>query len=917
MRKLILFFAAILVSGIGFAQTTVSGTVVDSEIGTGLPGATIVVKGTSDGVSSDFNGSFSITVDSDATLVISYVGYESQEIAVDGSANVGIIRLQPGDNVLSGVTVFGSVFLAKDRQTPVAVSTLTTSEIEDRIGNLELPELLNSTPGVFATGGGGAFGDSRITLRGFQQENIAVLINGMPVNDMENGRVFWSNWAGLTDVVSAMQVQRGFGSSPLPISWVGGTINIVTKSTELSEGGKVSVRVGNDNYLKTVANYNTGKMDNGSAFSVLFSRTAGDGYVNGTEFEAYSYFLGYGKESDDGKSNIQFIVTGAPQIHGHRYRSFYNQGLLQQFKDYGIKYNYNHGMLDGESFNMRNNFYHKPIASLNWEFKPNNKTTLSSTIYASVGRGGGTGDIGRLYGYQYFSGDLNYNGRYALRNPTNGMVDFDKIYSSNSGVPTTFYNGRTYSNVVDAATGLYIVNDQDERVNGVKRNGIIRRASMNSHNWVGGLINLKRQSNENFAYQIGADLRYYKGIHYRRVDNLLGADGYRDFDKYDRESNGAVITEAIPYNDWGRLWNVFGSTDDDPKIDYHNDGLVSWQGLFGQAEYVTDTYSVFVQGSVANQGFQRIDYFRYAPNDPMHKSDNKNILGGTIKAGANYNIDAKNNVYVNAGYYSKAPNFDAVFQDYDNYVTPDSDLNNEKVLGIEAGYGYRSSDLTMNLNIYRTSWKDRFLSDYVRINGVGGIANYTGVEQVHQGIEFDAFWKMSPLVNLEGMVTLGNYEYGSDVTDSNVTNNSGQSIGSATLFLDGEKVGTTAHTTARLNLTVNPSDNFKFNLSLFHADDIFGTINTEDFQDPEDTTMQLPSYELFDFGASYTLNNFFGNNLYLRLNINNLFNEEYYYMSRNNVIATPTTPTYKGIPLNAKVFPGWGRTYNLGFTYRF
>ena len=565
---------------------------------------------------------------------------------------------------------------------------------------------------------------------------------------------------------------------------------------------------------------------------------------------------------------------------------------------------------------MRNNFYHKPIASVNWEYTPNDKTTLSTTLYASVGRGGGTGDIGRLYGYQYFSGDLNYNGRYALRNPLNGHVDFDKIYSSNSGQATTFYNGRTYSNVVDATTGLYIVNDQDERVNGVKRNGIIRRASMNSHNWVGGLINLKKQATENFAYQIGADLRYYKGIHYRRVDNLLGADGYRDFDKYDRKSNGAVITEAIPHNDWGNLWNVFGSTDDDPKIDYHNDGLVSWQGFFGQAEWVTDTYSVFVQGSVANQGFQRVDFFRYAPNDPMHKSEKKNILGGTIKAGANYNIDAKNNVYVNAGYYSKAPNFDAVFQDYDNYVTPDSDLTNEKVVGIEAGYGFRSSDLTMNLNVYRTSWKDRFLSDYVRINGVGGIANYTGVEQVHQGIEFDAKWKISPLVDLEGMLTLGNYEYGSDVTDSNVTNNSGQSIGSATLYLDGEKVGTTAHKTARLNLTVNPSDKFKFNLSLFHADDIFGTVNTEDFQDPEDTTMKLPSYELFDFGSSYTLS-IGGKDVYLRLNINNIFDEEYYYMSNNNVFASPGEPTYKGIPLNAKVFPGWGRTYNLGLTYRF
>ena len=98
-------------------------------------------------------------------------------------------------------------------------------------------------------------------------------------------------------------------------------------------------------------------------------------------------------------------------------------------------------------------------------------------------------------------------------------------------------------------------------------------------------------------------------------------------------------------------------------------------------------------------------------------------------------------------------------------------------------------------------------------------------------------------------------------------------------------------------------------MSLFHADDIFGTINTEDFQDPEDTTMQLPSYEMFDFGASYTLNNLVGNNLYLRLNINNLFNEEYYYMSRNNVIATPTTPTYKGIPLNAIGFSQVGEEH--------
>ena len=274
-----MFFAAILISGIGFAQNTVTGTVVDSEVGSGLPGASIVVQGTSVGVSSDFNGDFSISAESGAVLVISYIGYESAEVSVDG-ANIGVIELSPAANALAGVTVFSTIDIAKDRETPVAASTLNAEEIIERVGNLELPQLLNSTPGIYSTMQG-AFGDARVRLRGFQQENIAVLINGMPVNDMENGAVYWSNWAGLSDVTSAMQVQRGLGSAKLPIPSVGGTINIVTKSTDLAEGGKISATVGNDGYMKTVMTYNTGVSDSGHAFSASFSRTAGDGYVDG------------------------------------------------------------------------------------------------------------------------------------------------------------------------------------------------------------------------------------------------------------------------------------------------------------------------------------------------------------------------------------------------------------------------------------------------------------------------------------------------------------------------------------------------------------------------------------------------------------------------------------------------------------
>ena len=84
--------------------------------------------------------------------------------------------------------------VAKERVTPVAVSTIAAADVLLKVGNLEFPEIMNNTPGVYATKQGGGYGDSRISLRGFTQSNTAFLINGQPVNDMENGWVFWSNW---------------------------------------------------------------------------------------------------------------------------------------------------------------------------------------------------------------------------------------------------------------------------------------------------------------------------------------------------------------------------------------------------------------------------------------------------------------------------------------------------------------------------------------------------------------------------------------------------------------------------------------------------------------------------------------------------------------------------------------------------
>lgn len=257
-KNLMLVAVFSLLSVTLFAQKTVEGTVVD-ETGALLPGASIIEKGTSNGTTTDFDGNFSLqSIAESGEIEVSFVGYETQTVSFNGDTKLGEIALAQGDNVLDEVFITGTIDIAKDRKTPVAVSTIRAIDIQNNLGTQELPELLNMTPSVYATKQGGGFGDSRINIRGFDQANTAVMINGQPVNDMESGWVYWSNWAGLSDVTSAMQVQRGLGASKLAIASVGGTINIVTNSSAAKEGGTFVTTLGNDGYVKVLGSYNTG-----------------------------------------------------------------------------------------------------------------------------------------------------------------------------------------------------------------------------------------------------------------------------------------------------------------------------------------------------------------------------------------------------------------------------------------------------------------------------------------------------------------------------------------------------------------------------------------------------------------------------------------------------------------------------------
>ncbi len=914
MKNWLLTGLMFLMVSTAFAQGKVTGTVTDGK--GSLPGANIVIKGTKIAVSTDFDGKFSInTTANSGELVISFIGYKSKTVKFNGATSVGTVALVADDNQLQEIVVRSSVIdVAKDRKTPVAVSTIRAAEIQQKLGNQEVPELLANTPSVYTSKSGGGFGDSRINIRGFSQENIAVLVNGVPVNDMENSKVYFSNWAGLGDVTSALQVQRGLGSSKLAISSVGGTINFITRTSDMKEGGKISTIVGNDNYIKNQVSYNTGKMKNGLSASILLGHTYGDGYVDGTKGVAGNYFIALGYEFSP-KSDIQFTFTGAPQWHHNR---FGNVTIADAIK-YGngvdepnVKYNPDWGFLNGEEYNMRRNYYHKPIASVNWDYKFNDKTKLSSVFYGSWGRGGGSNGTGGIKGKNYST----------LTRTSTGLVNYDLIQAWNSGQPTALgtrtQTSGAYQNTFSSGSATDL------------STGISRINSVNSHNWYGTVINLNNKLTSELTLDLGIDARTYSGYHYTNISDLLGATNFKDATSNKNSLNTVLSTtyESTP------SLNPFANVTNQEKISFNNDGNVRWYGVFTQLEYSKNNLSAFVQGSISQQGFQRVDHFKYLQADPLSETDYENIIGYNVKGGVNYNLNDKMNLFVNGGVYSKQPNFGTVYPN--NASVLNTNLTNEKVASVEVGYGYRSSIFTANLNAYYTTWNDRYfrLTDSSSSN-IGGYFDFTGVGEVHTGVELELNAKPVDKLVINGMLSVANWEYNGESV-SNVYNAAGEPFAGSTpktLYLDGVKVGDAAQMTASIGATYEVVNNLKLDANYRMVDKLYAAISpSAAFTSTTNKgTLQLPNYGLLDTGVSFKLpvGKAKSDSVNFRLNINNVLDKIYIAESRTNIFADdfvsgtsgPTHASsnnlYNGIAKSNAVYFGFGRTWNFGISYNF
>ncbi len=879
--NLMVMVAVLLCTTVAIAQSTITGIVVEAGSNLPLPGANVIEKGTSNGVTTDFDGNFSITTTSNSgEIVITYIGYNSKTIAFSGNATLGNVEMESSQVGLEEVQIIASV--AVDRKTPVAVSTIKAADIDLKLGTQEFPEVLKSTPGVFATKAGGGFGDGQIRLRGFGSVNVAVMINGIPINDMENGRVFWSNWAGLGDVTSQMQVQRGLGAAKIAVPSIGGTINIVTKTTDVEEGGNVFTSVGNDGFEKYGITYSTGLMDNGFAATVSAATTKGEGYADGLQFSGVSYFINISKEFNE-QHKLSFSAFGAKQQHGQRQ----NRQLIETYQnsERGRKFNSDWGYRNGQVTFQEDNFYHKPQISLNHYWNLNDNTSISSSAYVSFGTGGGGG----WRGVNKFT--FNDDGSSEYRDGLYGPINFDKIAAENEAL-------------------------------GPLGSETILRASRNDHNWYGLLSNLKTNLNDQMVLQVGLDFRSYKGIHFQEVTDLLGGQYYLDDDSDENNPN-----------------NIARVGD---KINYDNDGHVGWIGAFGQLEYdINENFNAFVAAAVSNTSYKRVDRFNFLNSDPLQETDRFNFLGGSIKGGANYRFDSNHNVFANLGYFERAADFDAVFLNFSN-DNINADAPNQKITSYELGYGYRSDKLAANVNLYRTLWSDRTeFATFQQPGGTLATANILGVNALHQGLEIDFVYKALDKLTITGMASFGDWTWQDNVRDVRIFDEDQNEIDDSpvNLHIAGLKVADAAQTTMALGL------DYRFGLDTRLVIDYNYYANIYADFDPSDRTVtsdetdpalaaaeinavfatdaaqpwKMPSYGLFDVAMTHGFD--FGPfDATLTARVNNVFDTEYIADAQDGPArGNPNDPDF--IPgstaQSAFVWIGFGRTFSVGAKLNF
>lgn len=917
-----------------YAQNVIKGVVVDSEENNPLKGVSVDVKDTTLSVLTNENGVFILENLSSGSILIqiSYPGYETQNFPVE----------------LNGNTIdLGTILLYKDFTEEEDLSTVTLSDDElndDTIAADNISGLLQASRDIYLRTAAFEFSSSFFRIRGLDSENGKVLINGIEMNKLFNGRPQWSNWGGLNDVVRNQEFSNGLSASDYTFGGILGSTNINVRPSEQRVGTRISYASSNRSYAhRVMATHSSGLSKNGWAYTVAASKREGrEGYVDGTMYNATSFFASVEKKFND-KHSINFTSITALNRRGK------SAPQTQEVFDLrGIQYNSYWGSQNGSIRNSRIKEVSEPILMFNHYWNINESTSLQTNVSYQFGKIGNSriDNNGTKVDGEAVDGDGNpyivnlgasnpdptYYQKlpsYALRQGYSNVYEIEQAFINDGQLNwTSLYNANANpNNNGNSSYVLYEDRNDDEQftINTVLNKDVSENFTLNAR------VQYNRLTSKNFA----------------EIIDLLGGSGYLDADSF-------AETFEEKQNDLLNPMNVVGVGE---PFKYNFNLYSNVVDGFVQGQFRYNKVDFFLAASVSNTSHQRDGLFQnggFADNS-LGKSEKLSFTNFGSKGGFTYKASGRHLINMNAGYLTKAPYLRNSFSNSRENSNTVENLTSEKVLSSDLSYIFRGPILQAKLTGYYTKVQDATEISFFFADGIGGDNTafvqeiLSGIDKKHFGAEFGIEAQVTPTIKLKAAGNFGQYTYDNNpnlylTTENNTRSQDAGFVNGRKDFgqsnLKNYKIAAGPQTAYSVGFEYRDPEYWFVGATANFFDNVYVDIapltRTSNFADDggipfndydEDIARQLLQQEKFDNymvvnmigGKSWKIGNQF---ISIFASVGNLFNTKYksggFEQGRNANYRQLKEDKELDIPVfGNKYWFGRGTTYFLNVNYRF
>ena len=768
MKKFMIPMALLLllVKGI-HAQNIVKGVVVDYNSEKPLKNVSVTIKNNSTQLlKTNDLGVFILKKlgNGNAILELNLPGYETQNFQLDligTTIDLGIIFLYPA---IYGEDDFSTI-------------TLTDDELNNDTNSADnISGLLQSSKDIYLRTAAFEFSSSFFRVRGLDSENGKVLINGIEMNKVLNGRPQWSNWGGLNDVLRNQEFSSGLSPSDATFGGILGVTNINVRSSEQRKGTRISYASSNRSYIhRAMATHSSGVSKNGWAYTISASKRAGnEGYVDGTMYNANSLFTSIEKKINNNHS-LSFT-----SIIAYNKRGKSAPQTQEVFDLKGIKYNSYWGSQNGKIRNSRVKEVAEPIFMLHHYWIIDENTTLNTNLSYQFGKIGNSridnngtkvdGDALDGNGNPYIvnlgasNPDPTYYQKlpsYGLRQGVNNVYEIEQGFLNDGQLNwNSLYNANL--NVNNNGNSSYVLyEDRNDDVqftaNTILNKDISENITLNTR------VQYTQLSSKNFA----------------KIIDFLGGTGYLDADSFKEKQNNLLdplhivrVGEPFKYN-----FNLYSNI---------IDGFVQGQLKYNKVDF-------YLAATISNTSHQRDGLFQNGgfPDNSLGKSDKLSFTNYGSKGGLTYKLTGRHLFDINAGYVTKAPNLRNSFSNSRENNTTVENLTSEKILSADVSYIFRSPIIQAKITGYYTKIQDATEISFFFADGIGGDNTafvqeiLSGIDKKHFGAEVGIEVQVTPTIKLKTAGNFGQYTFNNNPNLYLTTENNNRSIEAG--FIDGRK----------------------------------------------------------------------------------------------------------------------------------